>query len=151
MQETWVPSLDWEDPLEKGKATHSSILAWKSQRVRGYWATFTFTFKATCSNFQLSCKLCPSLFFLILCVFFLDINFCFMSFLDMNFLLYFTSCKCKLIQLLLKPATQNKVSVLPVSSGGFSLKYPENIPSPTSVSLFLCSLENILNTIILGQ
>ena len=28
MQETWVPSLDWEDPLEKGKATHSSILAW---------------------------------------------------------------------------------------------------------------------------
>ena len=27
MQETWVRSLDWEDPLEKGKATHSSILA----------------------------------------------------------------------------------------------------------------------------
>ena len=27
--ETWVPSLDWEDPLEKGKATHSSILAWR--------------------------------------------------------------------------------------------------------------------------
>ena len=26
--ETWVPSLGWEDPLEKGKATHSSILAW---------------------------------------------------------------------------------------------------------------------------
>ena len=26
MQETWVQSLDWEDPLEKGKATHSSIL-----------------------------------------------------------------------------------------------------------------------------
>ena len=25
--ETWVPSLGWEDPLEKGKATHSSILA----------------------------------------------------------------------------------------------------------------------------
>ena len=28
MQETWVQSLVWEDPLEKGKATHSSILAW---------------------------------------------------------------------------------------------------------------------------
>ena len=28
MQETWVQSLRWEDPLEKGKATHSSILAW---------------------------------------------------------------------------------------------------------------------------
>ena len=28
MQETWVRFLDWEDPLEKGKATHSSILTW---------------------------------------------------------------------------------------------------------------------------
>ena len=27
MQETWVRSLDWEDPLEKGKPTHSSIIA----------------------------------------------------------------------------------------------------------------------------
>ena len=27
MRETWVGSLGWEDPLEKGKATHSSILA----------------------------------------------------------------------------------------------------------------------------
>ena len=29
MWETWVWSLGWEDPLEKGKATHSSILAWR--------------------------------------------------------------------------------------------------------------------------
>ena len=29
MQGTWVRSLGWEDPLEKGKATHSSILAWR--------------------------------------------------------------------------------------------------------------------------
>ena len=29
MQETWVQSLVWEDPLEKGMATHSSILAWR--------------------------------------------------------------------------------------------------------------------------
>ena len=29
MWETWVRSLVWEDPLEKGKATHSSILAWR--------------------------------------------------------------------------------------------------------------------------
>ena len=28
MQRTWVQSLGWEDPLEKGMATHSSILAW---------------------------------------------------------------------------------------------------------------------------
>ena len=27
--ETWVLSLGWEDPLEKGKANHSSILAWR--------------------------------------------------------------------------------------------------------------------------
>ena len=29
MQETWVRSLGWADPLEKGMATHSSILAWR--------------------------------------------------------------------------------------------------------------------------
>ena len=58
MQETWVPSVGWEDPLEEGIATHSSIPAWRipwaeepgglqsveSQRVRHDWVTFTFTF-----------------------------------------------------------------------------------------------------------
>ena len=29
MQETWDRYLSWEDPLEKGKATHSSVLAWR--------------------------------------------------------------------------------------------------------------------------
>ena len=29
MHETWVRSLGWEDPLEKEKATHSSVLAWR--------------------------------------------------------------------------------------------------------------------------
>ena len=29
MQETQVPSLSWEDPLEEGMATHSSVLAWR--------------------------------------------------------------------------------------------------------------------------
>ena len=29
MWEAWVPFLGWEDPLEKGKATHSSILTWR--------------------------------------------------------------------------------------------------------------------------
>ena len=29
MQETWFQSLGWEDPLEKGKVTHCSILAWR--------------------------------------------------------------------------------------------------------------------------
>ena len=32
MWETWVRSLGWEDPLEKGKATHSSILTWRIPR-----------------------------------------------------------------------------------------------------------------------
>ena len=57
MREAWVRSLDWEDPLEKEMATHSSILAWRIpwteepgglqsmglQRV-GHDFTFTFTF-----------------------------------------------------------------------------------------------------------
>ena len=30
MWETWVQSLSWEDPLEKGMATHSSFLAWRT-------------------------------------------------------------------------------------------------------------------------
>ena len=29
VQETWVASLGWEHPLEKGMATHSNVLAWK--------------------------------------------------------------------------------------------------------------------------
>ena len=33
MQKTWVRSLGWEDPLEKGMATHSSILAWGIPRT----------------------------------------------------------------------------------------------------------------------
>ena len=52
MWETWVWSLGWEDPLEKGKAIHSSILAWRiswtvwsmgSQRVGHDSATLTLT------------------------------------------------------------------------------------------------------------
>ena len=59
MQETQVRSLGWEDPLEKGMATHSSILAWEmpwreergvlqsvgSQRVGHNWESNTFTFR----------------------------------------------------------------------------------------------------------
>ena len=53
MRETWIQSLGWEDPLEKGRATHSSIVAWRipwtedpgrlqsmgMQRVRHNWVT----------------------------------------------------------------------------------------------------------------
>ena len=37
MWETWVQSLGWEDPLEEGMATHSSILAWRIPMDRGAW------------------------------------------------------------------------------------------------------------------
>ena len=37
MWETWVRSLGWEDPLEVGMATHSSILAWRTPMDRGAW------------------------------------------------------------------------------------------------------------------
>ena len=37
MQEIWVRSLGWEDPLEKGLAPHSNILAWKIPMDRGAW------------------------------------------------------------------------------------------------------------------
>ena len=60
MRETGTQSLDWEDPLEKAMATHSSILAWRmpwteepgwpivhgSQRVRYDWVTNTCTFQS---------------------------------------------------------------------------------------------------------
>ena len=39
VQESWVQSLGWEDPLEKGKASHSSVLAWRiPQTVSSMWS-----------------------------------------------------------------------------------------------------------------
>ena len=37
MREAWVQFLDWEDSLEEGMATHSSILAWGIPMDRGAW------------------------------------------------------------------------------------------------------------------
>ena len=37
MWEIWVRSLGWEDPMEEGMATHSSILAWRIPRNREAW------------------------------------------------------------------------------------------------------------------
>jgi len=37
MKATFLPSLGWEDPLEEGMATHSSILAWRIPMDRGTW------------------------------------------------------------------------------------------------------------------
>ena len=36
MRKTWIRSLGWEEPLEKGMATHSSILAWRIPWTVGY-------------------------------------------------------------------------------------------------------------------
>ena len=41
MWETWVRSLGWDDPLEEGMATHSSILAWRipwTEQPGGLWS-----------------------------------------------------------------------------------------------------------------
>ena len=67
MQETWVQSLGWKDPLEKKMATHSSTLAWKipwteepgrlqsmgSQRVRHDWVTSLSFLHSTTSPWDL--------------------------------------------------------------------------------------------------
>ena len=37
IRETWVPSLGWEDPLEKRMATQSSIFVWRIPKDRGAW------------------------------------------------------------------------------------------------------------------
>ena len=42
MQESWVQYLSWEDPLEKGKATHCSILTWRIPIDRGAWKATDF-------------------------------------------------------------------------------------------------------------
>ena len=39
MQETWVRSLGWKDPLEEDMATHSTILAWRIPTDSGAWWT----------------------------------------------------------------------------------------------------------------
>ena len=39
MQQTWIRSQGWEDPLEEGMATHSSVLAWRIPMDRGAWWT----------------------------------------------------------------------------------------------------------------
>ena len=80
MKETWVQSLDLEDPLEKGMATQSSIPCWRipwteelgrlrslgSQRVEHNWAINAFTFKNPFSSVQFS--LLQSLSYILLLV-----------------------------------------------------------------------------------
>ena len=52
--ETWVQSLGWDDPLEEGMATHSSMLAWRIPMDRGAWrATVQGIFLTQESNLSL--------------------------------------------------------------------------------------------------
>ena len=66
MWETWIWSLCWEDPLEKGKVTHSIILAWKIlwtaqsmglQRAWHNWVTFSLTFLMKQAEFRTKCRI----------------------------------------------------------------------------------------------
>ena len=52
MQEAWVQSLGWEDPLEKGMATHSNILAWRIP-----WTVFPWVHKELDTTEQISLSL----------------------------------------------------------------------------------------------
>ena len=71
MQETWLWSLGWEDPLERGMATHSSILPWNSidtgawratvngvAKIEHDWMTFTFLLYAYFLSFYLILIFC---------------------------------------------------------------------------------------------
>ena len=54
MRETWVRSLGWEEPLEEGMATHSSILAWRIPMDRGAWWDSPWDHKESDMTEQLS-------------------------------------------------------------------------------------------------
>ena len=66
MRETWIRSLVWEDPLEKGMATHSSILAWRIpwtsmvHRVtkRQTWLSDFHMVQSRCTHKKVSCFFC---------------------------------------------------------------------------------------------
>ena len=65
MWETWVLSLHWEDPLEKGKATHSSILAWRIPWIQSMGSQsltqlshFHFSLSKLCDFMLVICSLC---------------------------------------------------------------------------------------------
>ena len=62
MQETWVQFLVWEDPLEKGKVIHSSILAWRSPWT-GLYSPWGCKESDTTEQLSLSKVISPAVFF----------------------------------------------------------------------------------------
>ena len=123
--------LDWEDPLEKGKATHSSVLAWRIPwtspygcRVGRDWVTFTFTFPF-CSMIQTSLFL-----FLHLLFWKLYILFSYLFLLKLTFILNFIIFK--MYQSLYFPLKQ---------FWGRGLESFNSVPQPLPTSLlFSCSV-----------
>ena len=110
MWETWVLSLGWEDPLEKGKATHSSILAWripwtvKSMQLQSriQLSVFYFHFHLT-PKVLLPCLFHPSIFPIYISEFskplIFSLKFIFFSFSSSGHRWYFLTwqinyCKC---------------------------------------------------------
>ena len=96
MRQTWVPSLGWEDPLEKEMATHSSILAWKIpwteepgglQRVEHNRAT---SLSHTCAHTHqpIAFKNLNGIPFIVLC----DLKFSFNNSLSVQFSSVVQSC-----------------------------------------------------------
>ena len=58
MQETWIWTLGWEDPLEEGRATHSSILSWRIPLDRGAWQATVHGVAESYTIEQLSMSTC---------------------------------------------------------------------------------------------
>ena len=61
MQETQVQSLSWEDSLEKGMTTHSSILAWKIPRQRSLVGYIPWGYTESDTNEQPQDKMCTTI------------------------------------------------------------------------------------------
>ena len=63
VQKTWVQSLSWEDPLEKGMAIHSSILAWRIPWTEsgGLWLQFMGSLRVTHNQVTNTHFILPSL------------------------------------------------------------------------------------------
>ena len=79
VRETWVQSLGWEDPLEEGMATHSSIFAWRIPMDREAWWAAVYgvaqswtrlkrlSSSSSSSSKLLSCSFVSVLFFFVPC------------------------------------------------------------------------------------
>ena len=129
MWETWIESLGQEDPLEKAKATHSSILAWKIpwtlwlmrlQRVGHYWVTFT------------SLHFPIDIFLIGLCLFFY-----------VFFFLLFVFCSLLCVFFAYKNVFSNycKVGLMVINSLSFCLSVEKNSPGLNTGVGSLCFLQ----------